>query len=233
MSIEPTLYKSKPYYIRRMRVEPIPDSVKKKMVSCFKNGGLKEFEADVKLRMVGVSISQIYLTDTGESERWVYVGDFWWCRKLNFELVGGKKVVKVSEKDVVVGKRKKRVRYEFARLMAFENKKPVQSIVGLWDSRIHELKNEPRIVFDVAGNKGVVTAWNEFEVVVDWDIDGKKVTSMVKKFDDLRFKFAEDFKEFRKIFRLIEGKSGWKVGEASEKELTDHALKTLKWDWNK
>jgi len=180
-------YRSKPYYLMRMRKEPVPEDIKGKLVSIYEDGGLKEFEKDIAPRMGKLPVEQIYYTDpiTHENLKWIYVGDFWWCRKRNIIIEDGKK------------RRKKQ--YEFARLMAIMNRKnPIDLIMGLWDARIHEFKKDPIIVFK-GDRKGVIVEYNEFEVVVQW-CDDPKSRSLIREIDEISFKYMEDFKLFKRVF---------------------------------
>jgi hypothetical protein len=208
-----------PPYLMKMREEPIPDDLYQEKVSNYRKGGFKKFEPDVAKRMGNVSIEQIYHTDpfTHESLRWLYVGDSWWCRKRNIILGEDKKKIR-------------KVQYEFARLVAIENKKGrdkiklarfiaaggdkkklienkggiTHTVVGLWDTRIHAAKPEPEIVFDKDGKRGVILAYNEYEIIVEWDVEGKKSQSMIRNIEDLKFKFFEDYRKYLKVFELIQ-----------------------------
>ena len=179
-------YRSRQPYIMKMRQEPIMDNLKKKMISRYNRGGLKEYEADVAPKMGKFRIEQIYHVDTVTKERlkWIYVGDFWWCRKRK--------------------KGKKGIFYEFARLVAIENTRggDVQMIFGLWDAGKHEHKPELPTVIDTSSNiTGVVTGHNEFEIWVKWS-DGRH--EPVADRGRVEFKFFEDHKKYSKIFDRVE-----------------------------
>lgn len=186
-------YRPKPFYISMLRKEEPIESNIDKLISIHNKGGVDKFEDDVAVRMGKFRIEQIYYTNpiTQEKLKWLYVGNFWWVRKITIQIINGKKV--------------KKVKYEFARLMAYENKNgPVENIVGLWDARIHELKVEPIVVYEKSsGRAGVIVSYNDFEVVVEWEVDGIRSQTFVRDINDLEFKFTEDFKKFCKVFKVI------------------------------
>lgn len=185
-------YRSRPPYIMKMRKEPIMDNLKDKMISRYKKGGLKNYEEDVAPRMGKFRIEQIYHVDTETKERlkWVYVGEYWWCRKRK--------------------KGNKGIFYEFARLVAIENTRGVTTfqIVGLWDARRHEHKPEPPIVTDTSSHiTGVITSHNEFEIWVKWE-NGKH--EPISDRARIEFKYIEDNKMYSKIFDRVEARKNVK-----------------------
>lgn len=179
--------RSLPYYLRWMHKENPPKDIKKTLIFRFKKGGLKYLLGDDAKKLEGVSLEQIYYTNplTNEYYAWVYVGDSWWCRK-----------------------RESPSRYEFGRLVAVFNKKSntvteVFEIEGLWDVRRHEHKVEPVIIYrgDI---KGYIVGFNEYEILVDWEIDGSRSpTTPVSDVDGISFEFNEDLKKYSKLFDTI------------------------------
>ena len=79
----------------------------------------------------------------------------------------------------------------------------IENIVGLWDSRIHETKPEPEIVFNKDDKRGVIIGYNEYEIIVEWEINGKRPQTMVRDIKDIKFKFVEDYNKYLKVFELI------------------------------
>jgi hypothetical protein len=198
----------KPKYFRTFYKDGPPDKDRRKLIFRFKKGGLKSFEDDVADRMCGVSLDQYSFTDpyTKEVLKWIYVGNFWWCR---FRKWGVKDISANEFKKIKVNK------YEFARLLAGScekifrgeknaNNHGVIQYDGLWDSRRHEFKQMSEVVFDKSGKKGVILGHNEWEVVVGWVHSGKiGVGVPVRNPDELTFMFVEDFVKYKKIFELV------------------------------
>jgi len=175
----------RPFFLRKMRKEEPDIRYISRLIKNYRKGGLKEFELYIKEQMGNVPLDQIYYTDPYTKEKlvWVYVGDYWWCRK-------------------------RKERYEFARMVAIRNKKDSAiEIVGLWDSRKHETRQEPVIVTHKLSNeKGYIVGWNEYEVLIEWidnRTEDRKIATPVKEMDLLEFKFIEDFDKFEIIFNMI------------------------------
>jgi len=70
----------------------------------------------------------------GSVVEWIYVGDLWWCRKVNSE-------------------------FEFARYVAVTRISGKEDLHGLWNKQIHEFKAPPVIVYK-GGEEGVVIGYN-------------------------------------------------------------------------
>jgi hypothetical protein len=170
-------------FIRRFRIEPVPNNLRNKFISRFRCGGLQKFESNVISKMGDVKLIQFVYTDPLSKERllWKYVGDLWWCRKHNDK-------------------------YEFSRLVAYVNKPGrMDEIDGLWDAGRHVTK-QPLIVVHNGDVKGFVVGYNDFEVLVEWcdKLTGARLLAApVRSMNDLRFEFIEDHKLFFKVFSNI------------------------------
>jgi hypothetical protein len=162
----------------------------------YKDGGVKEFEPDIKIRMGDIKIEQYFHTDpyTHEKVKWTYVGNYWWCRRRRFSVkdTGLNEYHKVREE-----------KYEFARIMAVINKHGVEQLDGLWDTRRHSFREPPERVL-ILGKKAVIVGNNEWEVLVAPVIGGVPgVAIPIRKLDDLEFEFVEDYNKYKKIFGMI------------------------------
>ena len=174
-------------YLKWMKKETPPREMRKDLIICYKDGGLKLFESSIAKLMGDIKIDQYQYTDpiSGELLIWKYVGDHWWCRKH-----GG--------------------RYEFARMVALINDSITSEIDGLWDAGKHVNKQEPEIVYR-GDQKGCIVGYNEFEVFVDWLVpDGfgvslkhSGVVVPIRNAENLSFEFEEDFNKYQKIFANI------------------------------
>ena len=180
------IYRPKPFFLQKMRREEPDQRMLTILIKKYEKGGLPEFEPEVAVQMGNVPIDQIYYTDPFTKEKliWKYVGEYWWCRK------------------------RKNKTYEFARLMAISNKNSsIVEIVGLWDKRKHETKQEGVIIkHKETGEYGHIVGWNEYEVLIEWinkDTEERELARPFHNFDLLDFKFIEDYNHFKKIFKMV------------------------------
>ena len=174
-------------YVYRLRKEDIPEEMQGEKIKRYNEGGIREYEPEVKPKLDGIPLEQISFTDplTKDVLKWVYVGDLWWCRK----------------------RKKPRIQYEFARVVAYVNdlKKPLAEIHGLWNNRIHLTKQKPIIVYR-NGMQGYIVGYNDFEVFVQWcdPITGERgIPSPVRSIVDVAFEFVEDFNKYSRVFANI------------------------------
>jgi hypothetical protein len=172
-----------------MRKEEPEEKLIPKLIQKHKKGGLSEYEPEIAIQMGKVPLNQIYYTDpiTKEKLVWKYVGNYWWCRE------------------------RKNNKYEFARLMAISNKNSSTiELMGLWDVRKHETKQEPVIITNKTTEEhGHITAWNEYEVLIEWvnkKTERRKQAVPFFDFEQLEFKYQEDHDKFRRIFETINKK---------------------------
>ena len=164
--------RSKPFFVPKLRIDVPYDEDRNRLISSYKNGGLKKYEAELLIKIGNYPISPPTINGLF---KWTYVGEGWWCRK-------GRK------------------EHEFSRLFSIINHgRDIGKLAGLWDDRIHSLKEEPVIVR--SGNKsGVVVGYNSFELVVEWREGGIMTgRSIIKKLDNIIFDFEEDFIKFNKL----------------------------------
>lgn len=181
------IHRPKPYFLRKMRQEEPLDSEIEQLKSTYNNGGLKAYEPEVANRLSNIPIEQINYTDplTKEVLLWVYVGNYWWCRK------------------------RKKGKYEFARLVAIKNINSKKlEIYGLWDQRIHETIQKPVTVTkkDDSDVKGYIVGWNAYEVMIEWinkETGLRDLAIPVKDRNLIEFEFFEDEKQFRKVFETV------------------------------
>jgi hypothetical protein len=198
----------RPTFIQRMRKEDPPKYVRAKLIYRYKKGGMKSFEIDVIKRMGNISMEQIYYTDpfTKEVYRWIYVGDYWWCRFRKFDVVESDKT-KIKTRY----KKFKRRRYEFARLMAVVNavgENGKEQLDGLWDTRRHTHKTEPTLVYK-NGRKGFIVSFSEYEVLIEWvnsSTGEREIAVPLLDDDGLTYEYVEDWSKFTKLFSLIKRK---------------------------
>lgn len=178
-------------FLRKFRVEDPPSEIRQDLVRCCLRGGLQAFEPELVGRMCGVSLVQPGTTDPYDHDfkQWVYVGDCWWCRRRCREGV---------------------ISFEFARLVAIFNRGMCDEVDGLWDSARHTTQELPVIVHRVGvpESVGFIVGSNEFEVLVEWEVDGvRSLPEPVRDGALLCFEFVEDFNRYRKIFSKIKGES--------------------------
>lgn len=160
-----------------MKIVDVKGNLRKKLTRRYRNGGV-EFEDDVRPRMGNISphkYAPIIDQRSGKLIYWVYVGDFYWARKV-------------------------RNKYHFGKLYAVENRKGStdKHYDALWDERRHAHKPDPVIIYH-NGRRGVIIGWNKFEIFVNFDDDPNKIRIPLK-FGDLRFEYIEDYRKFDKLF---------------------------------
>lgn len=158
-------------FVKVMREEAPPKNIRSKLIETYESGGLKKFEEDVHLSKL--KFRSIIKSKHPVMVEWVYVGQYWWCRK--------------------VGKR-----YNFGRFVAIYNDKECDKIDGIWDDDKHLIKDFPVIVYRGDNVSGRIVGFNEYDVFVRWD--DCDVDHIVRDFGVLRFEFVEDFNRFRNVF---------------------------------
>ena len=178
----------KEFFIRKIRKEEPLDSERSRLVVRYRKGGLKAFEPDIAPKMVDVSLEQAGTTDPLQHDvrKWIYVGEQWWCRRRV---------------------KKKKVYYEFARMVAIRNDETCSEIEGLWDSRRHTTKQPPETVYKKGlFISGRIIGYNEWEITVCWDTPGSVCASVspVRNINEIEFEYEEDFEKYSKIFKNIE-----------------------------
>jgi len=154
-----------------MRKEEPSD--RQKLINIFKKGGI-EIEEWWKEHLKGIKKTFPYVAETsknkGEYGYWLYVGETWWCRHTK--------------------------KYEFARLVAVENKKDVN---GLWDARRHSASKPPCWVYK-EGKRGIIIGHNKHEITISWESStGRNILESVYSLEGVTFEFEEDFRKYTKI----------------------------------
>lgn len=193
-------------FLRKMRIEEPLKSERGRLLSRFKRGGLKEFEYKMLDKMEGISFNQAVSVDPIQRDQlaWTYVGEAWWCRK---------------RKD----KKSKRFRYEFARFVAIRNDETCSIIEGIWDSRRHITRQPPEVVELIKGPaiclgcSCYICGYNQHEVSVHCSRRDTGVfvgVAYIKNFEDIKFKYIEDYEKYSKIFSNIEDRSKQRLGRS-------------------
>jgi hypothetical protein len=176
----------KPRFLKVHRKEDPIDKDRDRLISVFKAGGC-DIEAE-NIADIGIKNRITYLdarvwrseNDVRELSYWVYVGDLWWCRYIECD-----------------------DRYEFARYVAYVNDDKCNEVVGLWREALYGFRAPPVIVY-YGGRKGQISAYSEFEIIVQWWEDGVLLPGQVfSNPGDLVFEFEEDHQYYSGIIANI------------------------------